>query len=664
MRTFQALLYSCRRPAIGFLLILTAAAGTNAQCISEHCENGSGSTRLPAGVYTGSFRNGEPHGQGVFEGLRYSANARVDSVRDEGIFAGGIFLKGKHTIIHSWEEVEVPSSWYANKPRVWTGKAYRFESAYFTQDFGKTWDYPFYKTQKVTVTDGKGRSKTHNEDYIEFYEATYRGEIKNGLPNGKGQLTRSKFSFTGIFENGIPIAQTPDFYNIIESPINYPFVLNHTQLELRNMKFNDGLITELVIADKDSICTYTLQKPVSTFDFIYKGDYNGFYKMVDSRGYVYTGMINNWRFDGNGEYSYRGQVYTGSFKDQSFHGVGKLKGPSVTLDGLFIRGQFARGEIITNADNSRSAYPKCLTGNCQGGKGKVSYIVRSTADNYKTYEGYFSDGLPNGQGILVEKKGTVLTTVTGNFVQGMLNGAASYEGNAGIVTKMTGNFVNDTLKSGTVYYTDGSAFEFRTDLPAGVNVNSFVVFTSSVKEKVVNGFGKYYTPGGAVVEGTFYAGDRLLEGVYADKAGNRFRIGYAVNNDIITYDKLDWWGQRYAAQIKADEEARRQEAARYAAAQKRAAQYDEAEKNPANFREEKQIVPCSACNGKGYILSGYAVGSISYVSQEYMDNSGNWRRDLKGFVPAHNVTSRTPCEACHRRGTVLINVRKYVGPKF
>lgn len=650
-----------------FQFLFGAINNIHAQCLSGDCMNGEGTFQLENGVYMGNFKNGEPNGEGAYVGLRYRGGSRVDSVHEEGIYRNGIFLKGKRTIIHSWEEIQVPSEWYKNKVGVWTGKAYRFESIYFENDFGKTWDYPFRKISKITITNGKGKSKSHEEEYLEFDAgATYNGDIKDGLPNGKGILTRShgltQFRFAGMFDQGMPVMQTDESLCTIYSPSDYPGLLKNT-LYLRDMKFAEGRITNMTIKSNDTIYTFILQNPVIAINFIYKGEYDGVYKMTDASGNVYTGMLHNWIQDGNGELRYGNKIYTGMFKNGKFHGTGTVKQPNGTFSGLFVRGNFLRGEITTN--DGQIKYPICQSGECENGKGKVSFVLKPTTANYKTYEGYLSNGLPNGQGTLSYKNGEQQTSITGTFLQGLLSGDAVYEGNIGIVTKMTGTFLDDTLKQGTVYYTDGSAFEFKTDLPPGINRNSNIVFTTSVNKKIVDGYGKYYTEGGAVVEGTFYlAGTRLLDGVYSDKEGNRIRMGYSVNNESISTDKLDWWGQHYAAQIKAEEETRRREAARYLADKQRAEQYAEAEKDPANFREVYKTVICSACNGKGYIISGYAVGSTSYVSQEYMDNSGNWRRDLKAFVPAHNVTSRTPCEACYKKGKVTIKMKEYIGPKF
>ena len=618
-----------------FLLFKTDQAA--AQCLSGNCENGIGEVllinRYYKGIYKGECKNNEPSGRGIFTGA--TGPNFLNSIKAEGKFAYGYLISGR---------VDV----------------------YDNDIITRTFDYPKVSIENHIEYNVKGKVVKQKEVKVQEYVfGKYRGDLKNNIPNGRGSFEQDFFSFDGKFVDGFPVSIDSAYRRVNTGLVAGRLYLKFVSYIYKNIEIKNGSIVKMDVTD-NADNKYQVAEPISLTQWMSEGMDNGFYNATLASGDSYRGMMSDFKFDGSGLFtSASGDGYIkGNFMAGVPHGLAKTEGKDFIDSGLYIRNVFVKGYYILKSEPKKIIkFPICISGMCDSGYGKISFIKNSSTANYHWYEGNLVNGLPNGFGRMQEVINGVTKTTSGNFVQGLLNGTGTYEGNAGVVTKMTGTFEADTLKEGTVFYEDGSSFRFTRaeynsvmDKSTGGEKTAFL--RSATDRKYINGNGVYTTPAGARVKGLF-RNAMLFEGLYVDSAGNRISL-----NGDIDADNLDNSAAQILASVRADKEQKRQEAAQYLADKKREALYEEAAKNPNNFREEYITSKCTACNGSGFILSGYSVGSTSYVSEEYLDKSGNWRRDLHGFVPAHYVTSRTPCSACKKRGTVTVLQKKYTGPSF
>ncbi len=79
-----------------FLLVLLAGGTLQAQCLSGDCKNGTGKMDMGYAVYEGSFKNGQPNGQGTMDyggGEKYVGGFLAGTEEGEGIMYKG----GKQT---------------------------------------------------------------------------------------------------------------------------------------------------------------------------------------------------------------------------------------------------------------------------------------------------------------------------------------------------------------------------------------------------------------------------------------------------------------------------------------------------------------------------------------------------------------------------------------
>ena len=208
--------------------------------------------------------------------------------------------------------------------------------------------------------------------------AVYKGEYKNGLFNGKGQLVWSNGDlYQGEFENGL--------------------------------KHGTG---------KETLASGT----------VYEGEYaNGYWsgkgKVIFASEGIYEGEFKNSAFEGTGKYtSQEGVIYEGGFKNNRMDGTGTI----TYTEGAIYQGEVKDWKmhgkgIFTTADKS-TTYSGEFADNAQVGKGEIRYTNGSVytgdikdwkadgfgkviAANGVTYTGEFKNNLYNGKGVMEYKNG-------------------------------------------------------------------------------------------------------------------------------------------------------------------------------------------------------------------------------------------------------------------
>lgn len=197
-------------------------------------------------------------------------------------------------------------------------------------------------------------------------KSLYKGECKNGIPNGKG----IKF----FVENGTCLKGN--------------FVNNVLDGECE-IDFND--------------------------DGYFKGECkngepNGFGERVYPNVGVFTGNFKGEVFEGNMT-NYKGDTYIGRFVNRMLQGRGKI---------IFNGGGYIEAEFENNKPNGKvvRGYPDNSTyiGGFKNGKfDGEGYLTTRDGD---THAGYFVDGLQQREGKITDKYGNVL--YEGNFVNGRI----------------------------------------------------------------------------------------------------------------------------------------------------------------------------------------------------------------------------------------------------
>ena len=81
------------------LLALPFIGFGQGQCISGNCQQGYGVCTSAEGTYEGNFKNGKPHGKGLFKGILYTYDGQYVNGKKHGpgkkTFANGTIQKGQ-----------------------------------------------------------------------------------------------------------------------------------------------------------------------------------------------------------------------------------------------------------------------------------------------------------------------------------------------------------------------------------------------------------------------------------------------------------------------------------------------------------------------------------------------------------------------------------------
>ncbi len=256
-----------------------------------------------------------------------------------------------------------------------------------TEKTDKKTDIPKTYTKK---TDGDNNNNKINQEeagYIRFPDGMYKGDIKNGVPDGEGEYYYSDSSvYKGGFKSGKYDGKGEwtsksgnkykgDFKdNEFDGFGEYIYSdLSSYKGGFKNGKRNgkgvstsvDGDIYEGEFKDgfRHGFGTYTFADgSFYSGQFAY-GERNGTGKFINSDGDEYEGEFSNGEFHGSGVFSrLDGACYCGEFKNGKRDGTGVFVKP----DGTRFEGRFSDGEI--------------------NGYGELSY------PNGRRIEGYFENG--------------------------------------------------------------------------------------------------------------------------------------------------------------------------------------------------------------------------------------------------------------------------------
>ena len=660
MKTFFAFLLS-------FFL---APCTVSAQCLSGDCENGTGTAQFATLTYTGQFKNGLPDGTGALTGavVRY---VYLDSVKDEGNFSQGFFTNGKRSVMKSWEKSSTdPTGRYEGKKLF---NEYYYDEMYPSKwnRSGTTYDYPEESFFNEAI-NGKTKEIKVYKFTDQFYgELQWRGKLKKSLPDGSGKLYIGNdfdHCLTLTFDKGLAegIVKVDKWYTWIGN--------KNSSYRLQDFTAVKGVITPptyvyggdtIIQLDKNSFFAAVAQK--------YKLSLSGYCKKVYNNGTVYTGGLVAGLKEGYGEVAYK---YGASFKGYFFHDLRHGQGVLLTAgnekdSGFYLLGNLMKGVVYRKGKQPQS-FPFCLSGNCNDGYGKASYKTISNDTLRDEYEGNFVNGLPSGYGERSFVSGKYTYTKKGNFSAGYLNGEGTIIANAGIIRKFSGRFENDTLAVGTMFYEDGSSFEFDAsyylhrpyrDMPAVV----FGIFN----EKKIGGRGTYRSVTGSVMSGTFNQNNNgLLRGTYKNSKGivlnnfgfeNDVYASYRLSSVNYEVEYLDFYVNDIVAKINFDNEERLKEEKAYALKAERDKVFSKNFDNPANFTEESSWVSCSACGGNGVFTYSNTFGG-NYTEEE-SDGKGG-RKKVTYERTGRTYTTKVRCSACNGARGMRVSKKKYVGPAY
>ncbi|MBL4762334.1 MAG: caspase family protein [Gammaproteobacteria bacterium] len=215
----------------------------------------------------------------------------------------------------------------------------------------------------------------------------YKGEFKNGLLHGKGNLVGADgFHYTGDFIKGLYHGHGELLYNTGESYVGAFY---------QGLEHGQGILTTTDTLRYEGEFTHgfiTGTGKLSLHDgSIYEGEvvnwlYHGSGQLTNATGNVFTGQFVKGAFTGKGSYvATTGDKYQGHFKEWVLNGKGSFKGS----DGARYTGHFKNYQYH--------------------GEGEL------TSANGDLYVGNFEQGLKHGAGLLTFAKPS--------------NGIAQYEGN-------------------------------------------------------------------------------------------------------------------------------------------------------------------------------------------------------------------------------------------
>lgn len=286
--------------------------------------------RLPdGGTYTGELKDGELHGRGRIiwpNGVRYEGEfveglfqGRGHYERPDGVVYDGEFARGD---MNGWGVMVLSPT-------------RRYEGEFVDGTFS-----------------GHGTYVTDRE--------TYRGEFRDDVYNGKGQLDSvDGDSFTGEFVagqfhgQGMFRSAAGDVYagrfehGVLSGPGTFKSADGDTYVgDFLDWKFNGH-------------GTYTNARGDQYIGSFVGGEFTGEGRYVGKDGSRYRGGFRNWQYEGPGLLRLpEGDAYKGDFRVGEYHGAGTLS-YARPLDGRsFVSGEWREGRLVRADDRSLLVNPE------------------------------------------------------------------------------------------------------------------------------------------------------------------------------------------------------------------------------------------------------------------------------------------------------------------
>lgn len=315
-------------------------------------------------------------------------------------------------------------------------------------------------------------TKTEEESRADFIQKHYTGDLKDGVPHGKGVMNYPDGgTYDGSFVDGKQ--QGKGKYVWPNGDVYEGDWLNDKVNGKGTMKYANG--------------------------DVYEGEWvngmmSGRGKMKYADGNVYEGEWVNDARNGEGTLKYSdGSVYKGIWKDDCANGKGMLK----QADGAVYDGQWV---------NSK-----------REGKGKLKYA------NGGIYEGEWVDSKRQGKGKMKWVTGGVYE---GEWMSDKQHGKGTWKNAKGVVI-YNGEWLNGTINGEGVYrYEDGSVYdgELKDGEPYGKGKMKWAngnVYDGDWQNGQMNGKGKLVWSDGSSYEGEFKEGVQHGKGTYTDEDGKK-----------------------------------------------------------------------------------------------------------------------------------------------
>lgn len=157
------------------LVLLFFSFAATAQCLKGDCENGTGTFDFGYAVYSGSFKDGKPHGNGTMD---YGNGEKFEGYFANGVEDGeGVLYKGgiARNVLYKKGKLEVET-------KIVTGNAPKIEGC-----------------RSGSCYSGHGEMEYPSGN-------TYVGNFENGQREGQGKFRFvSGNTFTGTFDRDVPI---------------------------------------------------------------------------------------------------------------------------------------------------------------------------------------------------------------------------------------------------------------------------------------------------------------------------------------------------------------------------------------------------------------------------------------------------------------------------
>ena len=398
----------------------------------------------------------------------------------------------------------------------------------------------------------------------------YTGEVKGGIPNGKGKCVFEDGStYEGMFADG---KQSGKGFRRFTNGNTYEGEYKDGERNGKGVfRWASGDIYEGDFIDNWRTGKGKYTWPGGT---VYEGDFvenkmtgKGIKRFAG--GDVLEGDFVDGKCTGKGKYTWKdGAVYEGDFVDGNFSGKGIKRWP----DGTVYEGDFV-DDKMTGKGKKRLPNGDVYEGDFEDGKYIEKNIPRQSYKNQKTikysigtYTGEVKNGVPNGVGKLVLKDGV---TIEGTFVNGKPNGKGilrwadgdTYEGEF-IDGKRTGkgrfrwasgavyegDFI-DGKQTGKGFYTfvdggmyDGDFIDGKFMGKGIIRLSDGTTYEGDFKDGKIVGKGKIELPDGDTYEGDFVDGSRSGKGTYTWDDGTAYE-GDFIDNKITGKGRVyfKWW---------------------------------------------------------------------------------------------------------------------------